>query len=269
MFRSPRLTLALAIALTVAAGALWLAAFRTLTGARIDATIMTGFVGLGGPRVDRLADAVAHLADPTPFALATVAIVTAALVRRRPWLAVMTGVVLIGANATTQALKVLTAEPRLASAMTGGYVDAASWPSGHATAAMVLALCLIAVSPARLRPLAVVLGSALALAVGYSVLLLGWHFASDVVGAFCVAAAWALAALAVLSAPERDRTLPVLGALLALGVVALIAGSALAQLDPAAVYEQPNAAFAAAAVVIGVGACIPAAGLAAVLSDRQ
>src|SRR6185436_14616696 len=87
MFRSPRSMLAAAVAFAAAAAAVWLVAFRTATGMRLDATIMTGFLDLRGPRVDGLADAVAHLADPAPFALATVAIVIVAVLRGRPWLA--------------------------------------------------------------------------------------------------------------------------------------------------------------------------------------
>jgi membrane-associated phospholipid phosphatase len=272
MFRSPRLTLALAIALTVAAGALWLAAFRTLTGARIDATIMTGFVGLGGPRVDRLADAVAHLADPTPFALATVAIVTAALVRLRPWLAVMTGVVLIGANATTQALKVLTAEPRLASAMTGGYVDAASWPSGHATAAMTMALCAAVVVPSRWRPFVLALGGVLTIAVGYSVLVLEWHLPSDVLGAFCVASVWSLLGITAATTLERRRARArplelqaALGPAAAAGVAvaAGLAAAALARPDAALAYAVANTTFVVGAAAIGSAVLAATAAIAA------
>ena len=272
MFRSPRLTLALAIALTVAAGALWLAAFRTLTGARIDATIMTGFVGLGGPRVDRLADAVAHLADPTPFALATVAIVTAALVRRRPWLAVMTGVVLIGANATTQALKVLTAEPRLASAMTGGYVDAASWPGGHATAAMTMALCAAVVVPSRWRPFVLALGGVLTIAVGYSVLVLEWHLPSDVLGAFCVASVWSLLGITAATTLERRRARArplelqaALGPAAAAGVAvaAGLAAAALARPDAALAYAVANTTFVVGAAAIGSAVLAATAAIAA------
>jgi len=207
MFRSPRTTLAAAIALAFGAAAVWFVAFRTATGASVDATIMTGFLERRGPRVDRLAHAIAHLADPVPFALATVAIVVVALLRRRPWLAAVAGVVLIGANVTTQAVKVLTAEPRLANAMAGGWVDAASWPSGHATAAMTMALCAAIVTPARWRALVLVVGSTGAIAVAYSVLVLGWHLPSDVLGGFCVAGVWALLGITAATTLERRRRL--------------------------------------------------------------
>jgi membrane-associated phospholipid phosphatase len=260
MFRSPRLTLVAAIALTVAAGALWFVTFRSATGARIDATIMTGFLGLRGPRIDQLADAVAHLADPAPFALAMVAIVMVALVRRRPWLAGMAGVVLIGANATTQALKLLTAEPRLAGAVTGGHVDAASWPSGHATAAMTVALCALVVVPSRWRAPVLALGGVYTIAVGYSVLVLGWHLPSDVLGAFCVASVWTLLGITAATTLERRwapnrplRLQAALGPAAAAGV-AVAAGLAVAALsrpDAALAYAAANTTFVVGAAAIG------------------
>jgi membrane-associated phospholipid phosphatase len=271
MFRSPRLTLAAAITFTVAAAALWLVTFRTASGARIDATIMTGFLGLRGPRIDWLADAVAHLADPTPFAVATVAIVTVAILRRRPWLAGMAGVVLIGANATTQALKMLTAEPRLASAMTGGHVDAASWPSGHATAAMTMALCALVVVPSRWRALVLALG-VFTIAVGYSVLVLGWHLPSDVLGAFCVASAWTLLGITAATTLERrqvrarpPRLHAALGPAAAAGVAvaAALAGAALARPDAALAYAAANTTFVVGAAAIGSAALAVTAAIAA------
>lgn len=272
MFRSPRLTLVAATAFTVASAAVWLVAFRTATGARLDATIMSGFLGLRGPRVDRLADAVAHLADPTPFALATVAIVIVALVRRRPWLAAMAGVVLIGANATTQALKALTAEPRLATAMVGGHVDVASWPSGHATAAMTLVLCAVVVVPSRWRALVLAVGGTFTIAVGYSVLVLGWHLPSDVLGAFCVASVWTLLGITAATTlerrrmPERSRRRPAALAPAAAAVIAVaagLAGAVLARPDGALAYAAANTGFVVGAAAIGCAVLAVIAAIAA------
>jgi membrane-associated phospholipid phosphatase len=205
MVRSPRLMLISAGAFAVAAAAVWLVAFRTAMGVRWDATIVTGFTELRGPRVDRLSEAVAHLADPVPFGLAAGAIIMVGLVRRRPWLAGMTLGVLVSVSVTTQALKMVTAEPRLASAMTGGHVAAASWPSGHVTAAMTMALCAVVVVPARWRSLAIAAGAPFTIGVAYSVLVLGWHLPSDVLGGFCVATAWTLVGVAAVTALERRR----------------------------------------------------------------
>jgi hypothetical protein len=47
------------------------------------------------------------------------------------------------------------------------------------------------------------LGAAFALAVGFSVVSLDWHFPSDVAGGYLVAAAWCFAVVGVLRAGER------------------------------------------------------------------
>ena len=275
MVRPLRSTLIAACAFSVVAAIVWVVAFRTAAGARLDATIMAGFLGLRGPRVDRLADAVAHLADVAPFALATLAIVTVALVRRRPWLAGMALVVLIGANVTTQALKLLTAEPRLASQLTGAHVDAASWPSGHATAAMTIALCAIVVVPSRWRPLTLAAGTTFTIGVGYSVIVLGWHLPSDVVGGFCIATAWTLLGIAAVTALERRRAPARLGleaalarsATAGLAIAAAIAAGALTRPEAALDYAAANTTFVVAATAIVGSAALALAAAIAASSD--
>jgi membrane-associated phospholipid phosphatase len=277
MYRSPRHAVVAAAAFVAGAVIVWAVAFRTAPGARLDTIALAGFVGLGTPRVDALATPLTRLADPGPFAVWTAAIVCLALVRRRPSLACMAAVVLVGANLTTQALKLLTAEPRAIDSMPGGHIALQSWPSGHATASMTLALCLVAVVPSRLRPVAAALGGTFVLAIVYSLLVLAWHFPSDVLGGFCVAAAWTLAGLAAVRAVEPRRPVAprvqarrvdaVLApaALAALGVAAIIGVAALARPEAAFAYAEENTAFVAVATVIGSGALALAAALAAAL----
>ena len=112
----------------------------------------------------------------------------------------------MGTGLTTQVLKQITAQPRALDWLGANQVGDASWPSGHATAAMTLALCAILVSPARLRPAAALLGGAFTVAVSYSILALSWHFPSDVVGAYLVAATWTLVAVAALEAVGARRS---------------------------------------------------------------
>jgi membrane-associated phospholipid phosphatase len=209
MARRPRLALIAAGAFIVAAFIVRLLAFQTSVGARIDASTLADLLSMRGPRIQDLAATLVRLGDPGPVALFAAGIAGIALVRRRPRLAVLAGAVLVGANVTTQLLKLSLAEARPVESPAGAHVTLQSWPSGHATASMTVALCLIAVSPARLRPLAAVIGGFAALGVMCSVLVLGWHLPSDVLGGFCVAAAWAMAALAILRAiPEERVSLP-------------------------------------------------------------
>jgi PAP2 superfamily len=115
-------------------------------------------------------------------------------------------VILLGANLTTHLLKPLLAQPRPTWLLHGiSPLKAASWPSGHATAAMSFALCAVLAAPARWRPVVAALGAAFAVAVCYSFLALAWHYPSDVLGGFLVATIWTLLAVAALLAmPQRQ-----------------------------------------------------------------
>ena len=89
---------------------------------------------------------------------------------------------------------------------------------------MTLALCAVLVAPPALRTAAAVLGGALAVGVGYALLVLGWHYPSDVLGGFLVAGLWtslAVAALHRVEAPEPARR-PEWGPLIALGAGARV-----------------------------------------------
>src|SRR5205823_3282886 len=125
-------------------------------------------------------------------------LVVVGLIRRRRRLALIVPVVLIAAPATSEVLKHLLATPRGSLISDGHGVAAASWPSGHATAAMTLALCAVLVAPPRLRPLAAAAGGLFTIIVSYALLVFVWHFPSDVIGGLLVAATYTLLAVAVL-----------------------------------------------------------------------
>jgi membrane-associated phospholipid phosphatase len=119
---------------------------------------------------------------------------------------------LSGPNVTTELLKPLLAVPESHPLLgTVSRHAAVSWPSGHATAAMSLALGLVLAVPARYRPAAAALGALFAVAVSYSFLTLGWHYPSDVLGGFLVAVIWtqlAVAGVAVTDARRASRPIP-------------------------------------------------------------
>jgi membrane-associated phospholipid phosphatase len=123
--------------------------------------------------------------------------------RRREVIAAL--VVIAGANVTTQALKSLLEHVRYKAAEQGWELPwANSFPSGHTTAAATLAVGLLFVVPARHRLAAAVVGFLLTAAVGISVMVLSWHYPSDVLGGLLVVGAWAFASLAFLRFRE-DR----------------------------------------------------------------
>jgi hypothetical protein len=118
-----------------------------------------------------------------------------AVVRGRYRVAAAVAVILVGANVTTQLLKPALAHERFADWLGHGQINPASWPSGHSTAAMALALCAVLVAPARLRSVVAALGAVFAVAIAYSLITLGWHWPVDVLGGFLVAATWTLVAI--------------------------------------------------------------------------
>ncbi|HEV2773971.1 MAG TPA: phosphatase PAP2 family protein [Solirubrobacteraceae bacterium] len=148
---------------------------------------------------------VAHLADPAPFVIGGILLATVALLRRRYLMAALVPVILVGANATTQVLQTALADVRLIELYGVGTVYPGSWPSGHATAAMSLALCLVLVVGPQVRALAAVAGAAFAIAVGYALVALGWHLPSDIVGGYLIAATFTLLGAAALARLEADR----------------------------------------------------------------
>lgn len=182
----------------------WYAAFHVGFLHTADARILRGFADLQHPRSDVILNFIAHLCNPQPFVYFAAVPVVVALVRHRPRMALAIAIVLLGANLTTQLLKPLLAESRSAAGLNGeAFVAAGSWPSGHATAAMSLALCAVLAVPARLRPLVAALGAAFAIAVTYSFLTLGWHYPSDVFGGFLVAVTWTCLGAAAIYATDR------------------------------------------------------------------
>ena len=245
-----------------------------------DSATLQGFVGLNRPRLTGFIHDVASLADPRPYALIGVALVAVALARRRPRVALAIPVVLVCSEVMTQTLKDLLAHPRPEEWLGTGQIAAASWPSGHATAAMSLALCAVLASPARMRPTVAAVGGAFAIAVSYAILTLGWHFPSDVLGGFLVATMWALLAIAVLAWADRrwplrraevhlrpvDAAGPVAVAACAGGMAVAIA---VGQPESVATYAVEHTTFVAGAAAIAAVAAVLAAALARGLVTRS
>lgn len=205
MTRRPVFLLGAAAACAVLFGLLLLAAYGSPAARYLDATSLLGFVAVE-PKGGSLPGRIGHLGDPPLVAAIGALLAGAALLRGRPRVAAAV-VVLIGVTSvSSQALKVLLAYPRYEGTVAGAHVSPEAFPSGHSTAAMALALSLVLVSPARLRPLAALVGTGFALGVAFSVIALGWHFPSDAVGGFLLASGWALVLMAGLAV--LDERLP-------------------------------------------------------------
>lgn len=150
------------------------------------------------------ASSFARLADPLPLLVMLVAVVLLALSRGGRREAVAAVAIVVGANVTTQLLKGLLAHPRSQAFGEPAAVWSDAFPSGHATAAASIGLALVLAAPRRWRPVAAFVGGGFALAVGIAVIVMQWHFASDVAGAYLVVACWGFAALAALRLRGSD-----------------------------------------------------------------
>jgi membrane-associated phospholipid phosphatase len=166
-----------------------------------DAVLLHRFTLLSGPHVDTVARVLLHLESPTLMLCWGLVVVFVGLARGRPREALASGLVVALAPLCADKLKPLLAHPHVSSG--GVHIGAASWPSGHATAAMALALCAVLVAPPRLRLPVAIAGIAFALAVGVALLVRAWHMPSDVLGGYLMAALWTALAVAALRLAER------------------------------------------------------------------
>jgi membrane-associated phospholipid phosphatase len=279
MSRRPLTLLTLALLSGAAAVAVWFLALGIPRGRALDASAMQSFTGVAPAPVQPSILGVAHLADPAPLLIGTLLLVGIALLRRRPLMALLVPLIIGGANLTTQLLKPALADVRLIDVYGVGTIYPGSWPSGHATAAMSLALGLVLVVGPALRAAAALLGAGYAITVGYALVALGYHLPSDVLGGYLVAATFTLlggAALAALEArrPEGARA-ALAPALSPVPTAALVAGAAATAVivGAMAVVRAPGMALsaldhpAAIAAGIGIGALglMLTAGLAAAL----
>ncbi len=240
MARRPSILLALAFASAIGALAVWFAAIHVGAGRTLDAHALQTFTGVDRPRLTPSIEGIAGLADPWPFIAIGSALVAVALLRRRWWMAAVVPAILVAANGATQLLKPALGDLRVVSLNGYDGIYLGSWPSGHSTAAMSLALCLVLVVGPRLRPLAAMLGAGYAIAVGYALVVLGDHLPSDVFGGYLMAATFTLLGAAALSVLE-------------------------ARLPAAATAADPPPALSAAALAAYAAACAALVGVALVV----
>jgi membrane-associated phospholipid phosphatase len=250
-----------------------------------DAQTLHGFLTLDRPSIHPIARAVAQIANPAPYGLIGLTLIAIAVLAGRIRVAAAVAVVLLGTAVTTDyVLKPLLAAPRFADVL-GPYlqIPEKSFPSGHATASMALALCAVLVAPPRWRPFVAALGAAFAVAVSYSFLSLDWHYPSDVLGGYLVAASWTGVAVAALRYADvrwpahtgREAAGRVLARVqvrsfaLGLAVIAVIAAAAVAAVSPdrALDFVRGHTIFAAGAAAIALASVAVAATLAALLRD--
>jgi membrane-associated phospholipid phosphatase len=238
------------------AALLWvgIAAFSSPAFTSFELEGLEDFGWLFSPRVYNAALDVVRIGEPLPFAVAVVALLTVALVRRRVSVALTVAASSLAAVGTTQVLQQVATGKRFPS-----HLGENLWPSGHTTAAAALAVALVFVTPAVVRPLVVALAGVGLLVVSYSILMLHTHHPSDELAAMLVVANWtALATAWLRSRPSDIASVPRRTATLAAGALAAIAGALglgvlVASTDAGAHIGHPWR-FGAVALVVGASA---------------
>jgi membrane-associated phospholipid phosphatase len=219
-----------------------------------DSAILYGFSLLWRDSTDEPLRFIARIPDPIPYAILGCVCVGVGLVRRRYWRAGAVAVLLVATGATTHIAKHALSTPRVSQWLgPWGQVGNATFPSGHATAAMTLALCAVLVSPPAQRAVVALFGGAFAIAVGYATIALTWHYPSDVVAGYLVAGLWVSLAIAVLqrvehAEPEPTRPPPWEPLVLLGGVLAVFAAAVVAMEAHAVTYyahQRPTAVVGA------------------------
>jgi membrane-associated phospholipid phosphatase len=156
---------------------------------RLDARGIWGLERLDGPIPSWVTGPIVHSVDVLPLALLTTVIVAAGLARSMRRQAVAALAVVVVAGLASQMLKLLLAHPRYSPLLGADQVEAEALPSGHATVALALVLAGLIMAPPRWRAAVAVLGGAFALGVGFFVVILGWHYPSDVACGYLLAGA--------------------------------------------------------------------------------
>jgi membrane-associated phospholipid phosphatase len=183
--------------------ALWRLAVGTEEGQLLDTIALTGN-SIGRQRIDNLVSTVLSAMSVVSLVAATTVIGFVALIRGRVILAIVTTLLVAGANLTTQLLKHGLDRPDYgidpARAAVGNTL-----PSGHTTVAASVAVALVLVLPPRVRGWGALLAAGYAALAGVGTLSAGWHRPSDAVAAFLVVGAWAsFAALLLLLTKPHD-----------------------------------------------------------------
>jgi membrane-associated phospholipid phosphatase len=174
-------------------------------GTALDQHALAGATRLYQPSAEPAASAFVSLGDPAWALLIGIAIAAAALYRGRPRLAALALFVPAGAALSTGVLKLTLVQSRVCMCLADGRAGGGSWPSGHTTLATALVLAALIVAAPRWRPAVGLVGGGALAAFGAALLVMGWHYPSDVVAGLLMGALWALAGLALHELAEQRR----------------------------------------------------------------
>jgi len=268
---TPRHSVRRLVLLGIAAAALvvpfWAGTTQTFAGQWLAELILYGR-GAVGVAVLGTANEILAALSLAFVAMAVIGLAAIGLARGGFGLATAALTLIIGANLTTQALKVMLDRPNLIG--DAAFATGNSFPSGTVSLAASLGLACILVMPRRIRtPVALLVAVSIA-AVGASTIIAAWHRLADVEAGILIPLAWASLVTASLVRAQgwmprrtfgrglggRAATLVVVAG--ALAVIAGGAGVAITLVEPTPLTEliasrssPPGSFVAALAIAVG------------------
>ncbi len=142
---------------------------------------------------------------PTVLRVALLIAAAVLRLRRDTRRALLCAATAVGSLVVDSAVKLIVGRPRPVVPHPVAHAAGASFPSGHALTSAATAICVVAIAWAgrRLRLAVAVVAGGLAVAVGFSRLILGVHFVSDVVGGWLGAVALGAGLIVLLPVDRR------------------------------------------------------------------
>jgi membrane-associated phospholipid phosphatase len=265
----PRLLLPLlAAGCAVGAAATYLVALRSEWGLVHDAALHRHASGQGSLTVRAAGQRALRTIDAASLGAAVVALAVVALARRQVERAAVAVALVVLSVGSVERVK--HGLPHIRHGLPAGRPP--TWPSGHASVAVALGLGLVLAAPPLLRATVAVAGAAYAAGIGLSVVVLGWHYPSDVIGSMFICGFWASLGAAVLRLPRRAAGISAAGLAAALMAVAaaLFAAAAIAERHPGALaVARASRSVVAAGLLFGLLSVALFAAFTAVVGERE
>ena len=167
---------------------------------RWDESLLLAVRSAPGTFANDLAFAVERLVSPLAQVGWTVLAALLAFRLHRPRRALFAVAEVAGTAVVVQLLKIVLERSRFQAGPGDPFFwhpVAKSFPSGNSAGALAIALAFLCVVPRPWRPLIATIGAAFTLAVSVGLLVLDYHYPSDVLGGWLVALGWCFALVAL------------------------------------------------------------------------
>jgi hypothetical protein len=178
---------------------------HTTRGQWVDDAALRGTT-IGRSHIIDPVSQILNVVSVTALGVATITVGVVGFLRRRPTLALLAMLLVVGSTVSTELIKHLVfTRPLLDPA--ADQLQFNTLPSGHTTVALSVGVAMTLVAPATVRVLVSVIGVTYGAATGVATMSAGWHRPSDAVAACLVVGTWTaiVGLIAVLHGPGGER----------------------------------------------------------------